>query len=255
MSRAAVVALSLLVFAALTVGLLALARLDVDWAGWRPAPDAHYVEAPRPGAVRQPVNTVSSLANVLVGVGAIVTSLARPRPGAPMAASRLYGAWFGALAIGLGLCSALYHASLAFVWQWLDALALFFLALFVLLHGAVRAGRLGPRGFVLGFALLSLLGLLPLVWPATRRPVFVALVVAAVVVEGAAVARAPGRQTWFWLALAALVGAFACWGLDGHVAVEPSGWLQLHAGWHVFGAVSLGCLFVHLRRGADGGAL
>ncbi|MBX3467598.1 MAG: ceramidase domain-containing protein [Planctomycetes bacterium] len=254
MSRAAVVALSLLVFAVLTAGLLALARLDVDWSGWRPAPDAHYVEASRPGAVRQPVNTASSLANVLVGVGAIVTSLARRRPGAPMVASRLYGVWFGALVVGLGLCSALYHASLAFAWQWLDALALFGLAVFVTLHGLVRAGRLGPRGFVAGFAALGLLGLLPLAWPAARRPLFGALVLVAVAVEGAAVARAPGRQTWFWLALAALLGAFACWGLDGHVAVEPSGWLQLHAGWHVFGAVSLGCLFVHLRRGADGGA-
>ncbi|MCO5167470.1 MAG: ceramidase domain-containing protein [Planctomycetes bacterium] len=252
MSRPAVVALSLALFAVLTAGLLGLARLEVDWSGWRPAPDAHYVEASRPGAVRQPVNTASSLANVLVGVGALVTSLTRPRPGAP-AASRLYGAWFGALAIGLGVCSALYHASLAFVWQWLDALALLSLAAFVLLHGAVRAGRLGPRGFVLGFVALTLLGLLPLAWPATRRPVFVGLVVAAVAVEGAAVARAPGRRRWFWLALGCLAGAFACWGLDGRVAVDPTGWLQLHAGWHALGAASLGCLFLHLRRGADGG--
>src|SRR5262249_37354096 len=123
-----VVKRALLVAAVVAVATSAIALLAVSrigWDGWRPASclvesGRCFNEAPRAGPIRQPANTWSNLAYVLVAAWIAVT-----RGGAAPCtrpAGRL--AWAGPI-FALGITSTLFHASLTWAWEWCDVVCMF----------------------------------------------------------------------------------------------------------------------------------
>lgn len=217
------------------------------WEEFRPAtclPDECFCEAVRSGLIRQPANTWSSLAFVLVASWVAVRYFrsARNRP--------LSGSETGLFASSLvvvGLGSAFYHASLTFVGQVIDVAGMYLLATFILLH------RLGPIWSVkavpgvLGFATANgVLMVLQVTTPSLRRVVFALLLVTALVVEWRA-SRA-GRK---WLATGAglMAIAFAIWVADRmRFACDADSLFQGHAVWHGLGALAAACLFKSYER-------
>lgn len=211
------------------------------WQQWRAAscmPDACFCEAIRDGWIRQPANTVSSLA--FLAVAALVLADSRAQrlgggredgdaraPGAPLV--------FALLVIGGG--SAFYHASLSFAGQFVDVFGMYLLATFII-AASLRRGRVIASGTLgAGYvAANAMLAIALFVMPSIRRQVFAALVIAGVALELRGGAR--GRRRL--LAAVALLGAgFALWALDlTRVACAPASWAQGHAAWHVLGAAA-----------------
>lgn len=214
------------------------------WENWRPAtclPDDCFCEALHEGLVRQPANTWSSLAFLLVALWAAARLFRRKGPRAASLPPAEAALFVGSLAL-VGLGSAFYHASLTFPGQVLDVSGMYLVATFILLH------RLGPRfgasplssvaGFVLANAALMAAQVTA---PSLRRIVFGVLLVAALIVEWRS-SRA-GRR---WLAAGAgvMVLAFAIWIVDRQrLACEPASLIQGHALWHLLGALASACLY------------
>jgi dihydroceramidase len=144
------------------------------------------------------------------------------------------------LIVGLG--SAFYHASLAFVGQVIDVSGMYLIATFMLLHRLGSKSGMSPIWRMLGFAgVNAALMTAQVTAPSLRRVAFGALLVIAVVTEWTS-SRA-GRR---WLGVAALLMglAFALWALDTlRIVCAPESLLQGHALWHVLGAIAAGCLF------------
>lgn len=213
------------------------------WSSWRPAtclPDDCFCETLQGGLVRQPANTWSSLAFVVVALWVAWryrSAMRRGRsPLTPVEAVLLIGSL---AAVGLG--SAFYHASFTFVGQVLDVSGMYFIASFMLLHRAGASGWRAPAGLVPVFlGLNALLMAAQVTTPGFRRILFGLLIVGAVVVEWR-LTRA-GRP---WLvAGASLLGlAFAIWVLDRErILCDPASLLQGHAVWHILGALAAACL-------------
>jgi Ceramidase len=211
--------------------------------GFRPAtclPDDCFCEAVRDSLVRQPANTWSSLAFVLVAVWIALRlrSPGRARRALPGAEA---GLLIAALTL-LGLGSAFYHATLTFVGQVVDVSGMYLVATFILLHRLGPRFSLPPIGSVLVFVTANA-GLMAaqVTTPSLRRIVFGVLLVTALAVEWG-----ESRRGRAWLSRGALLMllAFMIWALDRERLIcDPASLLQGHALWHGLGALAAACLF------------
>ncbi len=243
----------------------ALSSVDYSWAGWVLAtcmPDACFCEAVHDGAVRQPANTWSSYAFVLVGL--LIISQARrdvdresgARASNPVTQQLVYGLIYGGSLVIIGLGSAFYHASLSLAGQFFDVTGMYLLASFILLYNVARRYPLGQAVIAVAYvALNAALIYLLLEFPALRRYLFAALIAAALGLEYLARKRSnlviEGR--YIRAALLLLVTAFIIWVLDiTKLLCSPESWLQGHAVWHVMGALAAGLLYLYYRS-EDGG--
>lgn len=216
------------------------------WNSMRPAtclPVDCFCEAVRDQLVRQPVNAVSGLS--FVGVGLLVLSRRRRQHVHTPSVSDGEGLaeyLFAIAAVVVGAGTVLYHASLTFVGQTLDVFGMYLLVTMIGLSILTRRWSLSARmtaapGIVINTLLLVLL----IAAPEYRRIVFAGLVVLVIALESSVSppAERGGRQT-FWLAAAILGGGFVVWALDyARVACSPTSWLQGHAVWHVCGAAAV----------------
>ena len=254
--------------------VFASASLPIDWSTWRPAtcwPDACFCEAISAGSIRQPIDTWSNLAFVIVGMIVAADRVWR-RP------DRLIFAW-ACIAIGLG--SMFYHASLSFVGQWFDVMSMYLLGTFMVLYAAQRLSGNGsfrgatlwrrgisnsnqpsassaPRFFAaaqlsmthLYVAINVALGVLLIVWPEARRYLFGALIGVALVLETILQRRhqTTTKPQWLIAALTVYVIAQVIWTLDlNRIVCDPNSLLQGHAVWHVLTAISAGLVYVYYR--------
>jgi hypothetical protein len=235
------------------IAVVALATLPSPWAGMRPAtcmPADCFCEGIRDSLVRQPVNTISGL--LFLPVGILILLSARTGPGAGgenlLRTRRVYSLLFGGATILVGLGTALYHASLTFVGQTVDVLGMYLLVTYLLVYNLSRLSPL-PQRVVLGVYVLgnaALLGFLITV-PELRRHAFAALVVAVLVSE--LVIRRSRRvrmRTRYLLgAVLVLAAGFLVWVIDlAGVACDPDGWIQGHAVWHLAGAGATWLVFL-----------
>jgi hypothetical protein len=193
------------------------------------------------GLLRQPANTWSSFAFVLVAwwiARRQTGDFARQRPPLPGAERWLLVS--SLVLVGLG--SAFYHASLTFIGQVFDVSGMYLVATFILFHRLGPCLGLPPIGSALGFvAANALLMALQVTTPGARRIAFGGLLLTALGVEFEA-AKA-GRR--FLAAGSGLMGAaFVIWILDRwRVFCAPESLLQGHAVWHVLGAAAAACLY------------
>ncbi len=263
------------------LALAAISTLSIDWAAWRPAtclPDTCFCEAIGNGTIRQPSNTWSNLAFVIVG--AFIAASATPDR--PLRRSDALLLAFACVAIGLG--SWFYHASLSFAGQWFDVMSMYLLGTFMVLHAAARltavrsfraqrgisapdrqAGSSSARFFAAmrlrmtqagmtfagwHIAINVVLGVLLIVWPDARRYVFGVLIIAALMLE--AISHRRKRTTlqarWLIAALGVYIVAQVIWTLDlNHIICEPTSAIQGHAVWHVLTAAAAGLLYLYYQ--------
>jgi hypothetical protein len=212
-------------------------------------PDLCFCEAIRDGAVRQPANTLSSLAFVVVAL-----LLLRDRPGAGAAPAPAYRAVYIIALIIIGLGSAFYHASLTFAGQFIDMMGMYFVATFVVLYAFGRLRRLKPRLVALGYILVNagLAGTL-LAVPALRRYAFAVIILLGILLEYVARNKSGSasglKRLWYAVGLIAI--GFVIWTLDITRAVcSPHSILQGHAVWHVLGAAASWQLYRYYRAGS-----
>ncbi len=210
------------------------------WEGWRAAscvPDC-FCEAVRAESwVRQPANTLSSLAFVLVGLWAL-RQPSSPSPFHP------YRPYFVLATLLIGLGSAFYHASLSFAGQFWDVLGMYLLAVLMLLY-RLRPGRLFGVAYGLSVALLALALWF---WPDLRRWLFAATLLGAIGLELRHLGRhRPRLRPGLFLGGLALYAlAFTLWALDATGALcDPRSWLQGHALWHALGALATAALLLY----------
>jgi hypothetical protein len=232
---------------------------DAGWDQWRAAtcwPDHCFCERIRDGAIRQPANTWSSLAFVVVALMVVARARAdrAPGAGAPANAMTAGAAWPFAYATALtvtGVGSAFFHASLTFVGQFVDVLGMYFIGTFILLYNVARlrpvatAAALGAYG-----ATNAVLAALLIEAPGLRRYLFAALLAASVALEYAVRAQRPSRfdGRYFGRALALIAIAFTIWVLDiTGGACDPQSLLQGHAIWHLLGAAATWYLYLYYR--------
>lgn len=201
-----------------------------------------YCEDVAAAGVRQPINAWSSLAPALGGAVILVLAFGRRKPpNVPSARSRMPSAALAAAACAIAIFSFHYHASLSWLGEWLDGVALYVIAGFGI---AWRLASLSTthrtRSFVIAFALLAAIpAAIVFEVPGARKLTFVVLVVAAIAVEAAFLVRT--RPQIRYRALIVAVCSFAlgstAWLLDWHdVVCDSSSPFQLHAVWHVMSA-------------------
>lgn len=237
-------------FAAAVIVVTAAVLLIVSgrpsvWNGMRPAtclPVDCFCEAVRDQLVRQPVNALSGLS--FVGVGLLALSRRRRQQDRAPSVSGGQGPVEYLLAIAavvVGAGTVLYHASLTFAGQTLDVFGMYLLVTMIGLSILIRRWSLSARMTVaLGIVINTLLLVLLIAAPEYRRIVFAGLVVVVIALESSV--SPPGERGGrhvFWLAAAILAGGFVVWAIDyARVACSPTSWLQGHAVWHLCGAAA-----------------
>lgn len=244
-------------FAILAFASLALNFSDYSWAGWLPAscmPDDCFCEAQRDGFIRQPINTYSNLAFVLVGLWILAVARADWSKGARhnlMLSHRAYPIVFGLAAVAIGVGSFFYHASLTFIGQWFDVMGMYLFVSFAMVYSFARLRPFQPFYFIVGYLVLNtMLGYLLVVNPAIRRQVFAAMVWTALALEILVwLVESPKiEKRWLAASVASLAFGYAIWMLDESGAwCAPMSWWQGHALWHLLTALAAGLLFVYYR--------
>ncbi len=175
-------------FLLITLVLIPLSWLPAPRAAWRPAtcmPGACFCEASGAGFIRQPIDTWSNLAFVLVGL-LILEDILRPSSTRSnlLAQRRMHGIVYAFAVILIGLVSWFYHASLTFVGQWFDVMGMYLLGTFMMLYNVARLRLLSNRTFAVGYVLFNLaLAISLIVVPELRRYLFGGLLVVTIFLE------------------------------------------------------------------------
>ena len=219
-------------------------------------PDACFCEAIRDSQIRQPANSLSSLAFVVVAwivVRRALTDRARRLNSASRFTSRIaFPMVFAAALLFVGIGSAIFHATLSFSGQFLDVLGMYLIASFAVIYGYDRLRSLSARTMVTSYVVMNIVLAALLYWiPVARRILFALLVSIAIGIETAIRRRtakhADDRHIVRAIALVAI--AFAIWLVDyTRIACMPESVFQGHAVWHVLGALASWELYLHYRN-------
>jgi hypothetical protein len=223
------------------------------WRDWREAscmPERCFCESVGVGVVRQPANSLSSGAFVIVAILALWQ--ARTFHGTRRRVEGQSAVRFAVAVALVGLGSSFFHASLTFWGQTADVLGMYLVATFLLLESVAQRSQWSARQHDARFwggnavLLAVLIGL-----PGLRRYLFAVLVGAILWSEwrNVSLARASGSATPrvatprvatpLVLAVGVLAVGFAVWVLDiTGVVCSPDSPLQGHALWHLCGALS-----------------
>ena len=252
MSRNVLIAIAIFVLIALAS--LALASVNYSWTSWQPAtclPNNCFCESLRDGFIRQPINTYSNLAYVLVGL-LILTNAKHDNARANLLSShRAYPLVFGSAAMAIGVGSFFYHASFTFVGQWFDLMGMYLFASFALLYTLARLRPMRGATFAFGYVVVNaMLGYSLIVNPEARRQIFTAIIYGIIALEALVLlAERPRMKTRYFIgALISLAAAYGIWLLDESRAwCDPASILQGHALWHFLTAVAAGLLFLYYR--------
>jgi hypothetical protein len=114
-----------------------------------------------------------------------------------------------------------------------------------------RLKALNGKTFVLAYLALNLvLAYVLLEFPALRRYIFGAIVIAALLPEYRVRKQKKPQINGFFLQAAwwMLIVAFIIWTLDiTKILCNPNSWLQGHALWHLLGALAAGLLYLYYR--------
>ena len=207
----------------------------------RPAscmPHSCFCEEIRSDGIRQPANSVSSLAFVLVAALVLYRGWNSHRTTASLFALTL---------IFVGIGSAWFHATLSFTAQFFDVLGMYLIATLALVLSVGRSRRLTHATMASAYlGMNAVLGSILFLAPAYRRWIFAALLAPIIVFE----IRDPARGRRFMVRAIAVMGiAFIIWILDfNRVLCSPSSLVQGHAAWHLLGALAAWYLFLHYTR-------
>lgn len=231
----------------LTVVILASVS-PTTWDAMQPATcltDGCFCEAvSETQSIRQPSNTMSSLAFAGVGIWVLAQAIWATRR---TTFGRPYQIVFGLSAVMIGVGSAFYHASMTFVGQFFDIFGMYLLTSLMWVYALQRVGGCATGLAGLGYVLVNLgLTAIQLTIPETRRFVFALVLVLALMSEALVWRRVrPARlYPWFWGGLLTFGLAYFVWTLDeSGVWCDPTSWIQGHALWHILGAAAVYALW------------
>ena len=205
----------------------------------RPAsclPHSCFCEEIRSDGIRQPANSLSSLAFVLVAAIVVFRGWRDERVKASLFALTL-------AFVGIG--SAWYHASLSYSGQFFDVLGMYLIATLALLLSLSRTRHMTTATMVGAYAAINAL-LAAILWiaPVYRRWIFAGLLAGIIATE----MRGKGERRHMLRAIAVMGIAFVIWILDfTRTLCWPSSPIQGHALWHILGALAAWFLFLHYR--------
>jgi Ceramidase len=247
-----------LVASLVAIGLLSLIFTLGAWLGW---PGAQvdcldgmcFCELPRQGMIRQPSNTWSNLAPLVLSLAVALigrTGLRIEARAAPL--STALAVAFPVALAWQGVGSALYHASLV---QWaaaLDAMSMFTTVTLLLLSNLARGSVLNARSVAILWVLSSALGVavghyLPLVVSPLMFSLFISVMASEVWLTRKGLSPS---AAWFRVGLATFVVGVGVWTfsvIDGQGLCAPSSPLQAHALWHVTSALAIAAFARHVQ--------
>ena len=247
--------------AAVVASLAALLWLGLG--GWPGTPNGCademrptcFCEAPRPGLIAQPANTLSNFGFVAAGLAIALVADRRRRTSASasnrMTTTRLYPALFAGVTALLGPGSMALHASQTRWGGLADVSSMYLYAGLLIAYALARLADLTASRFAALFAALVAVVVgaqaFGLLW---SDFVFGALLAVFAGLEGVlAWRRRSGSIEARWLggAAALFAVAFAIWvpSLSGGPLCDPHSPVQGHAIWHLLCAGSTLCLFAY----------
>lgn len=198
-------------------------------------------------SVKQPVNAWSSLAFVLTAFLIFLHSRKWSDFSTKLPLWMAYLLGIAAFLTGIG--SAFYHASLSLSGQIVDILGMFLLATTMLVYSWYRLLDWNKREFLWVFLLINIsLTIVQVVMPETRRYVFAAVLVIALLFEYVYLFRKKPRiiATRLHAALGLFGIAYLIWIFDNNrMMCDPTSLIQGHAVWHILGAISVGLLYLY----------
>jgi len=196
-------------------------------------PDACFCEAVRSDGIRQPSNSASSLAFVLVAI----LILMRGR-------NRRMAALFAFTLTFVGIGSAYYHASLSFTGQFVDVLGMYLIATLALMLSIDKLRRLSAPAMIVTYvAVNAVLSTVLYAAPAFRRWIFGFLLLGII---GAELKDRARERRYLVKAIVVMAVAFIIWMVDfARIVCSPSSFVQGHAIWHILGAVAAWYLYLH----------
>jgi len=237
----------LIVVMILGIGILLLNGHDYNWDDWKPATCMTtevgcFCENIQDTFVRQPINAISSLSFVFVGIIAILGFGDIPdRSKAPIA-NLSYRILFASALIVVGMGSAFYHISLSFVGQSIDVAGMYLVINFILIYAFSRMAKISRRfAMAIYFFITGVLIIVILFFPEFRRYIFALLTVTAIALEVAYQRKSDTLLSRRYLVAAVFILAFAflIWLADTYkVFCQPNSLIQGHAIWHILGAIS-----------------
>ena len=196
-------------------------------------PDSCFCEAVRATGIRQPLNSASSLAFVLVAVLVIVRG-----------SNKTIAALFALTLTFVGIGSAYFHATLSFTGQFFDVLGMYLVATLALLMSIRRTRRLGTALLISAYVSMNaLLAIILYTAPEWRRWIFGALLAGIIWAE---LKDRESRKPYLIRAIAIMTVAFIVWVIDfSRIACAPTSIVQGHAIWHILGALASWYLYLH----------
>jgi len=196
-------------------------------------PDSCFCEAVRATGIRQPSNSASSLAFVLVAVLVIVRG-----------SNKTIAALFALTLTFVGIGSAYFHATLSFTGQFFDVLGMYLVATLALLMSIRRTRRLGTALLISAYVSMNaLLAIILYTAPEWRRWIFGALLAGIIWAE---LKDRESRKPYLIRAIAIMTVAFIIWVIDfSRIACAPTSIVQGHAIWHILGALASWYLYLH----------
>jgi hypothetical protein len=192
-----------------------------------------FCEAIRPDGIRQPANSASSLAFVIVAAAVLVRGK-----------NRMIASLFAITLAFVGIGSAWFHATLSFTGQFFDVLGMYLIATLALLLSIDKLARLRASAMVaLYLGMNAILALLLYTRPEMRRWIFGLLLIAIIITE----LKGRGREKYNLIkAIVIMTVAFIIWIIDfTKMACAPMSIVQGHALWHILGAIAAWYLYLH----------
>lgn len=244
--------------AVITAAILGVGAL-VGSGGWPGEPSGcianHdcYCERFTGGLVEQPVNTVSNLGFVLVGLWIIRRGIDR-KHGSRIAREGSHTYLYGSVAIFLGIGSMLFHGSMTEWGGWVDLVSMHAFITFLVLYNIAVALTRSTAWFISAYAIANV-GFGLVLWLMDNgygKFLFGALVAVALATEywiARGRAHASRNRAWLWAGLVTYGAGNVVWLLsrDGAPWCNPDSLLQGHALWHLTSAAAVFLLWKYLR--------
>ena len=228
------------------------AALLGGWLGPAGANSDVFCETFRPGLIKQPVNTWSNLAFILVGllVGWQQSRGYYSEYANSFTRTLFYPTFFATLAVLLGPGSMAMHASTAHIGGFFDMLSMYLIASFMLSYGLERLLHWQPRHFFICFAIALAICIVVHFSPITHvfgiesiLLIFATYIVLASTIEVYFVLIKKTGADWrmVLIFIGAFLLAFFIWNmsLTGNAWCDPDSIWQGHGAWHILNAVSV----------------